>query len=91
MTADQMQVGIPYIVTKPSRHREFQVGDRIKKCADGSIDNLQARGWMDPEHVAEATRGMECEIDQAYLNRKAEALRLELAAVEGMKSRVETS
>lgn len=91
MTADQMQVGIPYIVTKPSRHREFQPGDRITLRDDGSIDNLQAQGWMEAEHLAEATRGMECEIHQAYLSRKAEALRLELAAVEGMKARVKTA
>lgn len=45
--AGAMGVGKRYIVTKASRHREYQVGDRIKLCADGTIENVQAAGWME--------------------------------------------
>lgn len=81
MTADQMQVGIPYIVTKPSRHREFQPGDRIRLCADGTIENVQAAGWMDAADVPAATKGMECEIDAATIERRRQKLQAELDAM----------
>jgi len=57
--------GIRYIVTKASRNREFQVGDQIRLEADGSISNFHAQGWMPPEDVPEATRGMEAAPEQS--------------------------
>jgi hypothetical protein len=79
MTADQMQVGVRYIVTHPSVDMEFQAGDKIMLCADGSIENVQAEGWMEAQDVPEATRGMQCEIDTAYIERKRAKLLAELA------------
>jgi 2-keto-4-pentenoate hydratase/2-oxohepta-3-ene-1,7-dioic acid hydratase in catechol pathway len=79
MTADQMQVGVRYIVTHPSNDMEFQAGDKIMLCADGSIENVQAEGWMEAHDVPEATRGMHCEIDTAYIERKRARLLAELA------------
>jgi 2-keto-4-pentenoate hydratase/2-oxohepta-3-ene-1,7-dioic acid hydratase in catechol pathway len=79
MTADQMQVGVRYIVTHHSVDMEFQAGDKIMLCADGSIENVQAEGWMEAQDVPEATRGMQCEIDTAYIERKRAKLLAELA------------
>lgn len=81
MKAKHMQIGIPYIVTRRSRHREFQPGDRIELLANGSINNAQAGGWMEPEHVAAATLGMRCEIDTATIEIRRGKLRSELAAL----------
>jgi 2-keto-4-pentenoate hydratase/2-oxohepta-3-ene-1,7-dioic acid hydratase in catechol pathway len=79
MKARDMQVGVRYIVTHPSEDLEFQPGDKIMLCADGSIENVQAEGWMEAQDVPEATRGMQCEIDTAYIERKRARLLAELA------------
>lgn len=63
MTAPFMLVGLPYVVTRESRNREFQAGDRITLYADGGIGNRQAAGWMPAEDVPAATDGMECKLD----------------------------
>jgi len=53
-----MRTGIYYIVTNASKHGEFLVGDRIRLLENGDILNLDARGWMLSENIAEATEGM---------------------------------
>ncbi|MFY8041618.1 MAG: hypothetical protein ACOVOD_01710 [Rhodoferax sp.] len=78
MTADQMQVGVRYIVTHPSVDGEFEAGDKIMLCADGTIENRQAEGWMEAADVSEATRGMTCEIDAEWIERKRARLLAEL-------------
>ena len=62
MTPDEMKVGPLYLVTKPSKDREFQRGDRIRLRESGSIINRRGMGWMPAEDVPEATRGMEVEL-----------------------------
>ena len=58
--------GKRYIVTKASDDHTFQVGDKIQLHEDGSVSCTQALGWIDAENVAEATTGMEYEIDTVY-------------------------
>ena len=79
MKARDMQVGVRYIVTHPSEDLEFQPGDKIMLCADGTIENLQAEGWMEPADVPQATRGMTCELDTEYIERRRARLLAELA------------
>lgn len=62
--ADEMVVGVYYTVTKPSKHMEFQIGDRIKLFEDGAIGNCTAAGLMSKEDVKEASDGMECELSK---------------------------
>ena len=68
MSTKEMQPGSWYLVTRASRNREFQVGDRIKMCADGSIDVPAAAGWMPAEDVPDATRGMRVRPEPASLD-----------------------
>ena len=49
---------VRYVVTKASKHNEFQVGDIIRLMPDGSIINDKAYGWMPKEYVEEATEGI---------------------------------
>jgi hypothetical protein len=79
MTPEQMQVGVRYIVTHPSVDGEFEAGDKIMLCADGTIENRQAEGWMEAADVPDATRGMTCEIDAEWIERKRARLLAELA------------
>ena len=76
-----MVVGLRYIVTKESRTKEFQVGDRVQLLADGSITNHQAAGWMDAEDVPAATRGWKVEIDAAWVEARRSELVRQLAAL----------
>lgn len=52
-----MCVGVRYVVTRASKNREFQCGDRVWMEPDGSIVNPAANGWMPPGDVIDATRG----------------------------------
>ena len=49
MNFTYLKEGTPYIVTKESDDGSFQVGDQITLMVDGSISNLQAEGWLEPE------------------------------------------
>ena len=75
-----MHVGVRYIVTHGSKHKEFQRGDRIRLRSDGSIDNLDACGWMSAEEVLEATQGMTASVDTEWLNRQCEMLSSQITA-----------
>lgn len=77
-----MTPGIWYTVTKPSHHREFQIGDSIRLESDGTISCPAAGGWMAAEDVASATAGMAVEIDAAKRAEQIKKLRAELAALE---------
>lgn len=80
-TVLNMRVGLRYIVTHSSKHKEFQVGDRIKLCADGGIDNMNARGWMYAKDVPAATRGMLVAVDTEWVVRQREKLAAQMAAL----------
>ena len=54
--------GLYYLVTKGSDDGTFRRGDIIQRLDDGAILCRQARGWIDPEGVPEATKGMEYEV-----------------------------
>ena len=79
-----MRVGVRYIVTHNSADKEFQCGDRIRLCADGTIENIDAQcadGWMEAEDVPSATRGMTFVVDAAWLERQRERLAAQMAAL----------
>ncbi len=78
-----MEIGKRYVVTKPSDDGTFEAGDRLSLNEDGSISNYNVRGWIDAKDVVEATKGMEVEVDKAWVARCVEALRQELAGLEG--------
>ncbi len=82
MNFTYLKEGTPYIVTKESDDGSFQVGDQITRMVDGSISNLQAEGWLEPDALAEATVGMECEVGRAKIQRRKEALLRRLAKLE---------
>jgi hypothetical protein len=77
-----MTPGIWYTVTKPSKRREFQIGDRIRLEDDGTISCPAAGGWMAAEDVAAATSGMDVAVDADRRAEKITKLRAELAALE---------
>lgn len=52
-----MRFGVRYVVTRDSKNREFQTGDRVLMEPDGSIMCPDAQGWMSPEDVIDATTG----------------------------------
>lgn len=58
-----MRFGVRYVVTRDSKNREFQTGDRVWMERDGSIMCPAAHGWMPPEDVIEATEGWAIEPD----------------------------
>ncbi len=74
-----MEAGKRYIVTRASDDGTFEVGDHINKNPGGSINCQEAGGWIEACDAEEATRGMECEIDQAWVARRREKLLAELA------------
>lgn len=76
-----MRVGVPYIVTHDSVNKEFQCGDRIRLCADGAIENIDAAGWMDATDVPEATRAMAMRVDTARLERQRAKLATKLTGL----------
>ena len=76
-----MVVGVRYIVTKASKEKEFQVGDRVQLLEDGRITNQQAAGWMEAEDLPAATRGWKFEIDAAWVEARRAELARQLAAL----------
>jgi hypothetical protein len=76
-----MEVGKPYIVTKPSDDGTFELGDHIMLCADGAIKCKEAMGWIIPSEVAEATKGMEVKFDMDRIEQHKQKLLKELAAL----------
>ena len=64
---DNMETGKRYVVTKASDDGTFEVGDHIILHADGSIGCREAGGWIAGEDAAEATKGMEVELDKAWV------------------------
>ena len=74
-----MRVGVCYIVTRDSTDKEFQCGDRIWLCADGSIDNIDAHGWMSADDLPAATRGMIVAVDLVWLERQRDKLVAQMA------------
>lgn len=84
MTLAEMKVGTPYIVTRESDDGSLVVGDQITLLPDGSLGNLQAEGWLNPEDLVQATPGMECEVDRDRIQRRKEGLLRRLAALEAL-------
>ena len=58
-----MRFGVRYVVTRDSKNREFQTGDKVRMEPDGAIMCPAAHGWMAPEDVIEATEGWAIEPD----------------------------
>lgn len=79
-----MEIGKRYVVTKPSKDKTFCVGDHIKLNADGSINCLEAEGWIDADDVAGGTVGMQVELDTEWVERRKKALRGELELLTGV-------
>ena len=77
----EMEVGKRYVVTKPSDDGTFEIGDHISMNADGSINDLEAQGWIDSCDVDEATKGMEVEIDKQWVEQRKKKLLEELASL----------
>lgn len=73
--------GKMYVVTKPSDDGTFEVGDHISMNEDGSINNREAQGWVDACDVAEATKGLEVEIDKQWIEHRKKKLIAELASL----------
>ena len=76
-----MRFGMRYVVTHDSTDKEFQVGDRIRLCQDGAIENINAYGWMPIEDVPAATREMTVCIDTAWLEKQHARLAAQIAAL----------
>lgn len=77
-----MELGNRYVVTKASDDWTFEVGDHIWINPDGSINNLEAQGWIESCDAAEAIAGMEFEIDQKWCDRRRKQLLEELAELD---------
>ena len=73
----ELQVGIWYTVTKGSNCGTFEPGDKIRLLDDGSI-LCDHQGWIDPEYVFDAIKGMEAEVDKQSLAKRREELEREL-------------
>ena len=58
-TSEELRPNVRYVVTHPSKHGEFKVGDVIWLEEDGAIMNNTIKAWMAAEDVPEATEGME--------------------------------
>lgn len=58
----EMRVGVRYIVTRDSKNREFQRGDRVWMETDGAISCPAANGWMPAEDIEAATEGWAIEV-----------------------------
>ena len=76
-----MRVGVRYVVTRASKDREFQVGDRIWMEPNGDIMCPAASGWMPAEDVPPATRGMQIEPDANWAAAMRADLERQLAAL----------
>ncbi len=73
-----MEVGKRYVVTKSSKDGTFKVGDHVSLNKDGSINNREALGWIETCDVEKATKGMEVELDLAWIERRKKKLLEEL-------------
>lgn len=76
-----MRFGVRYVVTRDSKNREFQTGDRVWMELDGSIMCPAAHGWMPPEDVLEATDGWAIEPDANWAAAMRADLERQLAAL----------
>lgn len=76
-----MRFGVRYVVTRNSKNREFQTGDRVWMERDGSIMCPAAQGWMPPEYVIEATECWEIEPDANWAAAMRADLERKLAAL----------
>ena len=77
-----MEIRKRYIVTKASRDGTFEVGDHIWESSDGDIYCVEGDVRIDVSDVPEAIIGMECEIDQGWIERRKKWLLEELAELE---------
>jgi hypothetical protein len=77
-----MKVGRRYIVTKASDDGTFEVGDHIRLLDDGKLLCQEACGWICPEEVEIATKGMEVQIDKEWTNKQREILIEKLSKLE---------
>jgi hypothetical protein len=74
----KLEIGKRYIVTKSSDDGTFDVGDHINLLEDGCIICQEAEGWIAPNDVEEAMKGMVCEIDKEWIERRKEKITKEL-------------
>lgn len=81
-----MEFGKRYVVTKESDGLTFEAGDHIWLNPDGSINNLEAEGWVEACDVAEATKGMEFEIDQKWIDRERRRMLKKLAELDSSRA-----
>lgn len=79
-----MRIGVRYVVTKASDDGTFERGDHITANEDMTISCLEARGWIEKEDVPEATKGMECEVDKEWLQKKREKVEADLALLNAL-------
>lgn len=77
-----MRVGARYIVTRKSEDGEFQPGDHVWLEEDGAIVCREARGWMPPEDVPAATRGMAVEIDAEWIEKRRARIERQLSELD---------
>ena len=82
MNFTDLREGTPYIVTKESDDGSLQVGDQVTLLPGGSLTNLQAEGWLEPEDLLGAVVGAEFEVDRLRIQRRKESLLRRLAALE---------
>ena len=80
----EMRVGTPYIVTRESDDGSLVVGDQITLLPDGSLGNLQAEGWLDPDDLLGSVAGAEFDVDRLRIQRRKESLLRLLAALEAL-------
>ena len=77
-----MKAGMRYIVTKASDDGTFQTGDHISVNTAGSINCIEAQGWIDACDVAEASAGMAVDIDRKWIARQKAKMVAALAALD---------
>lgn len=65
-----------YRITKDSSDGTFLKGDIIWKSANGAVNSVQGKGWIDPEEGDENTFDFECEVatDWNVITRRGEEL-----------------
>ena len=61
-----MTPGIRYIVTRGSDDGTLEVGDHVELCDDGTIECLEAQGWVSKEDAAAALVGVTVEVDHEW-------------------------
>jgi len=81
-----MEKGVIYIVTKSSDDGSFEIGDHISLLDDGAILCKESGGWIDPDDILEATKGMETEIDIEWLRKRRDKLLLEVESINKLLS-----